>query len=234
MSPRLLYLNNALTEGVPERLDEHFRTLGLDVDVYWAGGGVFPNRLEDYSAVFLSGSPTAPWDALPWMIRESALINAAPPDLPMLGVCFGSQILAHTLCGPKTVFRRPDFETGYVPIATTPAWADDALGQGMPPSFKLFSWHRDEVVGSHEDMVILGSSPSCSNQIWRYRQRPVWGIQGHPEAGGPDAQAWFAANHDDLVRSDAPLADLHRNGFPSTPDAMMLFANFASVALSRI
>ncbi|MEI9997483.1 MAG: type 1 glutamine amidotransferase [Rhizomicrobium sp.] len=229
MSPRLLYLNNALTDGVPEKLDEHFRSLGLQTDVFWAAGDRFPDAIDGYDALFLSPSPTAPWERLDWVGREIALIrNAAARDIPMLGICFGSQILAFALCGPDAVFRRADFETGYVPIRTTPAWANDPLARGMPAEFPLFSWHHDEVRASHPDMRILGASPSCANHIWKHVGHSAWGVQGHPEAGGPHAREWFAANNADLVRSGAPLSRMHAAGFPQTADAMKMFANFAA------
>ncbi|MEI9889225.1 MAG: type 1 glutamine amidotransferase [Rhizomicrobium sp.] len=234
MTPRLLYLDNSLQGGVPEKLDGHFRAQGLGVEVFWAAGGNFPGDLAAYDAIFLSGSPPAPSDPLPWIAREIRLIrNAVASGIPILGECFGSQILAHTLCGADMVFRRRDFETGYVPIATSAAWTGDPLGRSMPGTFTMFTWHRDEVRASHPDMTVLGASPDCPNQIWRHNRYPVWGLQGHPEAGGDHAQDWFAAYRDDLIRSKAPLAQLHAGGFPRTPEALRIFANFAAVARER-
>ncbi len=111
----------------------------------------------------------------------------------MLGTCFGSQILAYTLCGTKTVSRKKTYETGFVTLKTTSEFAYDPIGEGLPSSFPIFSWHRDEVVSHHVDMVLLGYTQQCGNHLWRHRSLPVWGMQGHPEVGGVHGREWF--NH---------------------------------------
>lgn len=230
MAKRLLFFHNSASPVISDRLDEYFAGLGLDVDVRWAVNGEFPESIDDYDGIFFSGSPAGPWEPLPWITAEIDVVReAARRRIPVLGTCFGSQVLAYALCGPDTVSRRDTYETGFVPLTATPALADDQLGRGLPASFPIFTWHRDEVVAAHPDMILLARSEQCGNHIWRYRELPVWGIQGHPEVGGPHGREWFlhyvnVLNSDGLPTSLVPTsqADAVR-----TPDALRLFGNFA-------
>src|SRR5260370_33995544 len=107
MGFRLLYLANGPTKISVARLDERFASQGLDVDVRWAYQGEFPDDLSDYAGIFLSGSPHGAYEDVPFIHREHELIqSAARREIPMLGICFGSQILGSALCGRDQVFRR--------------------------------------------------------------------------------------------------------------------------------
>lgn len=189
---KLLYLGNGRKPVSVDRVDNRFERQGIKVDRRWAYNGDFPETLDGYDGIFLSGSPHGAYEDIPFIQREHDLIReAAERGIPMLGVCFGSQILASALCGRDQVFRRSRCEIGYKDLAVTDAAKNDPIASGLGQTVKLFVWHNDEVKAEHPDMVILASSDECPNQIWRYRDRPVWGIQGHPEVPLSVAPIWF-------------------------------------------
>lgn len=231
MASRLLFMNNWDVATPPDRLDEYFESRGLAVDARWARGGGLPDSLDGYDALFLSGAPAAPSDPENWIASEIRLIHqAAHRALPTLGVCFGSQVLAFALCGPETVFRRDHYDVGVVEMDVSDAFLEDPIGQGLPRGFPMLTWHRDQVTSDHPDMRVFATSADCANQIWRHAELPVWGVQGHPEAGGPHAQAWLAA-HRDTLRANGLAADLADQArLPPTFEAMRIFDNFADVA----
>ncbi len=229
MIHKLLFLHNSESPIISDRLDEYFSKNGMDVDVYWAACGKFPRSLDPYCAIYFSGSPLGPWEQIPWVLKEIDIIReAAIRKIPMLGTCFGTQILAYILCGPETVSRKEIYETGFITVTATPELAKDPIGKNLPSAFPVFSWHRDEVIARHPDMILLSHSPQCGNHLWRHRALPVWGMQGHPEVGGDHGREWF--NHYVHV--------LKSNGLPpslvpaqdeeaiKTPDAMTLYKNF--------
>ncbi|WP_158782846.1 type 1 glutamine amidotransferase [Pantoea sp. BAV 3049] len=206
---RLLYLHNGKSKQTIARLDERFKTWGLEVDYYWAWQNEFPDDLHSYDGIFLSGSPHGAYEDIPFIHREHQLIvQAAALGIPMLGICFGSQILASALCGRDQVFRRDTCEIGNKWLQATPAAAEDSIASGIFPQVYMFVWHNDEVRATHPDMTILAASDQCPNQIWRYNDRPIWGIQGHPEITLEQAPLWFEQNRAIMERDGADIEEL--------------------------
>jgi GMP synthase-like glutamine amidotransferase len=194
---RLLFLGNGRQLQSVAKLDERFESWGLGVDRYWAYNSEFPDSLDSYDGIFLSGSPHGAYEDIDWIHREHDLIRqAADKDIPMLGICFGHQILASALCGRDQVFRRTFCEIGYEDLSTTAAIKDDVLAQDLGETVRMFVWHNDEVRGDHPDMVVLAYSEICPNHVWRHRTARAWGIQGHPEVTQAQAPIWFEQNRD--------------------------------------
>ncbi len=229
MTARLLYLGNGPRLQSVARLDERFEGWGLEVERRWAYGGDFPDSLCGYDGVFLSGSPHGAYEDIEFIHREHELIvEAADVDIPMLGVCFGSQILASALCGRDQVFRRSWCEIGYKDLPVTAAAGDDWIASELGEAVHMFVWHNDEVRADHEDMTILARSDACPNQIWRYRDCPFWGIQGHPEITRQQAPIWFEENRRRMENDGADVDRLKQQAHPALPAKTMLskFAAF--------
>jgi GMP synthase-like glutamine amidotransferase len=221
----MLYLANGPRRISAARLDERFAGWGVSVDIHWAFQGEFPDDISGYSGIFLSGSPHGAYEDIDFIHREHRLIErAARLDIPMLGICFGSQILASALCGRDQVFRRDACEVGYKWLTTTPAAASDPITAGLGDRVRMFVWHNDEVRADHPDMTILAASDLCPNQIWRHRAAPAWGIQGHPEMDRAQAVQWFEDSRERLEADGAVIADLVRDADDALPAKKMLRA----------
>lgn len=227
---RLLYLANGAHRHALAGIDRSFLDWGVDVEHFWAYGGEFPASLDEFDAVFLSGSPHGAYEDVDFIHREHDLIATAEArGLPMMGVCFGSQILASALCGRDQVFRRDSCEIGYKDLTLHPPVGTDPMMQGIADNgLRMFIWHNDEVRHDHPDMRLLASSDLCPNQIWRFRDRPIWGIQGHPEITAAIAPAWFEQNRARMERDGADVEELKREA-QETEQARSLLRRFAEI-----
>ena len=229
MTTNLLYLGNGPQLHSPAKLDERFRSWGLNVDLRWAYGGDFPPILEGYDGIFLSGSPHGAYEDEDFILREHDLImDAAGIGIPMLGICFGSQILASALCGREQVFRRSSCEVGFKALPLLPPAREDRICADLGESVTMFVWHNDEVRHDHSDMTVIARSDLCPNQIWRWRDNPIWGIQGHPEFTKVQAAIWFEEIRNRLERDGADVDALKRDALEAA-DAKTMIRQFATL-----
>ena len=224
---KMLYLNNMHDFQWPMKLNLFFQDQGFEVDVFWANQNQFPDDLDNYECLFLSGSINSPNDDIEWIHHEIALIQtAAQRNFPILGICFGSQVLAAALCGKQAVFRRNSCEIGYIDIHLNLANKEDPLLRGLKNNIKMFVWHNDEVISIHKDIVILGSSYDCPNHIWGFQDKPIWGIQGHPELSKDQVIETFHI-YKDLFEKDGVNINEQIKLIGDNKDAQMLITNFS-------
>ena len=229
MGKKLLLLNNSQRRVLAGRPDERFRACNLEVEERRAAEDDFPDRLDGYAGAFLSGSPHSAYDDVSWIRTEHELIRElAERGIPVLGVCFGCQILASALCGRDQVVRRATCEVGFTSIEFEESTAGDPLRHGMRERVRMFVWHNDDVRGPHPDMTVLARSPDAPVHIWRYRDRPVWGVLGHPEVNRAQAQIWFEEIRPVLERDGADVERLKADA-DDTEDAKRLLTNFARI-----
>jgi GMP synthase-like glutamine amidotransferase len=92
--PRLAYLDNGRQPDRDSGLPEFFRAAGMQVETFRAYDEVFPDDPGAFDGILLSGSAHGAYDDVPFIHKEHDFINrAAEAGTPMLGLCFGSQIL---------------------------------------------------------------------------------------------------------------------------------------------
>jgi GMP synthase (glutamine-hydrolysing) len=220
---RLLYLQNGPKRETVSGLERRFAAAGFEIDFVWAYAGEEPVDLARYQACFVSGSPHGAYEDIPWIHREHDwLRDLAALNVPTLGICFGSQILASALCGRDQVFRRASCEVGYIDLTVTEAAAADRLACELGDKVHMFVWHNDEVRATHPDMVILAHSPDCPNHVWRHARYAAWGIQGHPEVSAAQAVDWFAASRARLELDGADVASLQQTAVDAREADTML------------
>ncbi|MCL4299723.1 MAG: type 1 glutamine amidotransferase [Anaerolineae bacterium] len=185
-SPRILVLDNSPRRLGTAWFGKALRALGCRVSAYhfWKKEGR-PVALDRFDGMVISGSPASVVDDAPWILAELELIEQAERrDMPVLGVCFGAQLLGRAYYGQAAVQRSRQFELGWYQVCRT--GQDDPLFVELPEQFSSFQFHLEEVL-PQRDMRILAYSSAVAVQAFRIGTKPVWGTQFHfevtPQAG---------------------------------------------------
>lgn len=133
-----------------------------------------------FDAIIMTGSPLSVTAPTPWMeAAADAMLNAADGGVPVLGVCFGHQLLAWRL--GATVQKNPrGLELGTVTVALTAAGLDDALFAGLPAQLEVQATHFDEAAQVPEGATLLATNAACAVQAFAHGAK-VRGVQFHPE-----------------------------------------------------
>ena len=128
-----LHLDNWHAPQPATRVDELLREAGFEVERLRTNAGEFPAGW-DYCGVYVSPSFNGAYDDEAWIHREhDVLRDLADAGIPMMGLCFGSQILASALCGRDQVTIRAEREKGFGAIhLTAAARAGDPLTGSLP------------------------------------------------------------------------------------------------------
>lgn len=130
---------------------------------------------KDVERIVLSGGPKSVYNRAP-ALSEKMIEKAMAGDIPLLGVCFGHQLLAHVNGG--TVEKGQHAEYGITRIVVD---KEDELFVGIPKEFNAWASHFDEVKTLPREFVRLAHSGQCRYEAMRHRTKKLFGLQFHPE-----------------------------------------------------
>jgi GMP synthase (glutamine-hydrolysing) len=127
-----------------------------------------------------------------WMPFERKLIEAALAiEMPVLGLCFGSQLLA-SVAGAE-VGKSGSPEVGWYDVEMAPEAAEDPLFGVLGPKPEVIQYHYDTFNWSapNPEVTILGTANGM-NQAFRVGKN-AWGTQFHIEMNLPTMLGWIAS-----------------------------------------
>ncbi len=164
--------------------------------------------LSRYQGVVVSGSPLSLTTPSEWMERAAKkVVSAGLEGLPVLGVCFGHQLIAHGL-GTRVVPNPKGKELGTCEVELTEAGRNDPLFQGAGPTLFVQETHEDMVEALPRGATLLATNGACPVQAFAHGT--MRGVQFHPEmnaasiratlekSGAPNAAELIANAHDSL------------------------------------
>ena len=132
----------------------------------------------DCTHVVISGSELSAAERLPTDEVLLAFIRHTVNDgLPVLGICYGHQMIARALVDDGACRRAavPEFGFKRLTLVANP------LFEGIVKLVPVHS-HYDEVTGlSPERFAVIASTNDCAVQAFQVRGQPTWGVQFHPE-----------------------------------------------------
>ncbi len=182
-------------------------------------------KWERIAAVIICGSLSMITDREPWMELEAAWIRqAVSAEIPLLGICFGHQLLAYAL-GGKVADNPHGPEIGTVAVHLTPHADDDFLFMGMSSPLAVQAAHSQSVTEIPRNAVLLAGNEHDVHQAFRIGDC-AWGLQFHPEFDVDICRALIISNRDQLLeKGQDPNSLLSRcRETPHSADIMRRFA----------
>ncbi|MFC7097450.1 type 1 glutamine amidotransferase [Halobaculum marinum] len=216
-----LALLNAAHEG--ENTARNFRReLDADLAEFDANAQQLPETF-DFDGVVITGSRSSVYWDEEWidpLVEWTA--EAAERGLPILGVCYGHQVLAEALGG--RVGGMDDFEIGYNQIGHT---GDDELFAGIGEEFTVFTTHGDAVLELPPGAELLAENEFG---VHAFRKGHTWGVQFHPEYDVETAREVTEGKRERIgdAKVDAVLADISPERYDAACEAKTLFDNFTA------
>lgn len=174
-----------------------------------------------HQATIITGSWAMVTDQHPWSEATASWIRrAVAQGTPLLGVCYGHQLMAHAL-GGAVGYHPGGREMGCLDIERLPAGEADPWLAGCPPRFRAHLTHLQTVLHLPPGSTALARSAHDPHQIVRYSPHAV-SVQFHPEFTS-DIQAACITARAQLLRSEGldPSAMLQDLAPAPTPPALL-------------
>ncbi|MEP6633415.1 MAG: glutamine amidotransferase, partial [Luteimonas sp.] len=176
----------------------------------------------------VTGSGAMVTERRDWSERSAAwLRDAAHAGVPLFGICYGHQLLAHAL-GGEVADHPAGREMGTVALTLQPAAADDPLFARLPSAFAAQATHVQSVLRPPEGATVLASSEHDSCHAFRWGDR-VWGVQFHPEFSAEHMRGYVHARRDALLREGQCPTRLSRQ-VAAAPHARRVLRRFVQHA----
>jgi GMP synthase (glutamine-hydrolysing) len=129
-------------------------------------------------AMILSGSEASLTDSEDFDLYKSEIELIKKMDLPILGICFGHQLIGKTF--GSQLGRFDDFVKGFRTIEIiepNDIFSSWKIGQNVT----VFQYHKDYLTNPPKDFVLLAKSESCEIEAMKHQTRPIYSIQAHIE-----------------------------------------------------
>ncbi len=198
------------------------RELDADLAEFDATDGELP-RTFDYDGVVITGSRSSVYWDEEWIPKLVAWVSdAAERGIPMLGVCYGHQVLAEALGG--RVADMGEYEIGYREITHD---GDSELFDGVDETFTAFTTHSDAVVELPPGAVCIAEN---EYGVHAFRKGNAFGVQFHPEYDMESAEEVTRGKDLPEERIRAVLDGINAENYDAACEAKQLFDNFVTFA----
>jgi GMP synthase (glutamine-hydrolysing) len=191
------------------------------------------DTLEQYSGIISLGAHAGVLEEAkhPWMSHERKVMQwALETETPLLGLCFGSQLLASAAGG--RVYKADTGEFAWTKVDMLPEAAQDPVIGALGDTADAFQFHYDSF-DLPENAVLLGES---NGTIEAFRVgSSAWATQFHPEVGLSQQLAWLSTYRRAFLREgidiDEQIAKSHELAASYRKQAWDLSAAFAKQVL---
>lgn len=142
---------------------------GMEFISYRVLDGEMPASVAEADGWLITGSRHGVYEPHPWIDPLEAFVHKIiAAEKPLVGVCFGHQLIARALGGAVE-----KFDGGW---AVGPSLYETKTGNEL----SLYAWHQDQVISCPRGARVLAHNDFCENAILAYDDR-ILTFQAHPE-----------------------------------------------------
>lgn len=131
---------------------------------------------EGFDALIILGSHSNVGDGSPWHEPlASFTLDQLKKSIPVLGICFGHQLMAHAFGSTLKPNPNQKILEGLRSIE---------MGEeffGLNEAFNFFTAHNYQIENLGEDLKIIGTSKDSPFEMIAHKSLPYWSCQSHPE-----------------------------------------------------
>ena len=191
-----------------------------------------PNKI---AGILITGSPAMVTEGNDWCLKtQQWLKQFLDTKLPILGVCYGHQLLA-TVLGGKVQWNPKGREIGQVDMQLMPCTKNDKLlghlYYGTNASIKLQATHQQAVIELPKKIPILGKTKLDSHHCFCYKNH-IWGLQFHPEFTPDIIKDYIRLRYDDIQNEGLNPDEMIAN-VKNLNNGTSILKNFAELCLNN-
>ncbi len=182
---------------------------------------------EEPLGVVVTGSSAMVSECEAWSERSAQWLAAAVrAETPVLGICYGHQLLAHGLggrVGPNPRGR----QIGTVNVALVAGANGDALLGSLPESFPMHASHVESVLELPPGAELLATTLGDPHHAFRVARR-AWGVQFHPEFDADIMRGYLEARRN-VIGAEGLDPDALLGAVREAPQGSALLRRFAEL-----
>lgn len=170
----------------PDMMEEMLARGSFTFQTYPVIDGIFPQNVHECDGWLITGSRHSSYEALSWIATLEDFLRAAyTAEVPIVGICFGHQVLAQALGG-----KVEKFPLGWGIGPTNYDFADGSQAV-------MNAWHQDQVTVLPGDATPMAQTSFCANAALAYGRRAL-SFQAHPEFTNAFTRDLLEMRHDIL------------------------------------
>jgi len=174
---KLLLINNYVKNRMKfERLLDKIYTIMLEKPDIMEFNSLDTSSLKNYDAVILSGTDSTRGlpEVLPEYGKEAGLIRNYGG--PIFGICFGHQLISTAFGGRVLTLSHK-----YLGFHKVEVLRRDRLFEGLPSLIRVYEAHARVVERVPPGFIHLAKAKDYDVEVIRHKNRPIYGVQFHPE-----------------------------------------------------
>lgn len=187
--------------------------------------------LDEFGGVIVTGASAMITDEADWSVRTEAwLARVFEARIPILGICYGHQMLAR-IAGGHVDWNPNGREIGTVDVKLCGAANEDQLFQELPACLDVQTTHSQSVVELPPGAIHLASNAHDSHQAFSLGDS-AWGVQFHPEFDA-DVLRGYLEERRESIASEGIDVDARLEATRDSDHGERLLLSFEALVRSR-